>query len=44
MARTDASMRLLDAALAAQVEHGANVFGGNFKLWCTVNKIPLSSA
>jgi putative transposase len=37
-------MRLLDAALAAKVEHGAEVFGGNFRLWCMVNKIPRSTA
>jgi transposase InsO family protein len=37
-------MKLLDAALAAQAEHGADVFGGNFKLWCTVNKISRSTA
>ena len=44
MARTDASMKLLDAALAAAVIEGAEVFGNNFKLWCTVNKIPRSTA
>jgi transposase InsO family protein len=37
-------MKLLDAALAAQVGHGAEVFGKNFKLWCMINKVPRSTA
>ena len=37
-------MKLLDAALAAAVTEGAKVFGNNFRLWCTVNKIPRSTA
>ena len=44
MARTDASMRLLDAALVAGLAHGAEVFGNNFKLWCMINKVPRSTA
>jgi putative transposase len=37
-------MKLLDAALAAAVQHGADVFGGDFKAWCRVNNIPRSTA
>ena len=37
-------MRLLDAALTAEVQHGADVFGGDFKRWCMINKIPRSTA
>ena len=44
MARSDASMRLLDAALVAALTRGADVFGGDFKCWCKINKIPRSTA
>ena len=37
-------MRLLDAALAAAVAGGADVFGGDFKAWCALNKVPRSTA
>jgi putative transposase len=37
-------MKLLDAALVASLEHGAKVFGGNFRQWCVINKIPRSTA
>jgi putative transposase len=37
-------MKLLDAALAAAVVGGADVFGGDFKAWCAVNKVPRSTA
>jgi len=37
-------MRLLDAALQAAVVHGADAFGGDFKRWCKINKIPRSTA
>lgn len=44
MARTDARVKLLDAALIAAVTHGADVFGGDFKRWCELNQIPRSTA
>lgn len=44
MARTDARVKLLDAALVAAVTHGADVFDGDFKRWCELNQIPRSTA
>src|SRR5687767_4743787 len=44
MARTDARVKLLDAALVAAVMQGAAVFGGDFKRWCELNQIPRSTA
>jgi putative transposase len=37
-------MKLLDAALVAALEHGADVFDHNFKRWCKINKVPRSTA
>ena len=37
-------MKLLDAALVAALEHGAEVFDRNFKRWCTINNVPRSTA
>ena len=37
-------MRLLDAALVAALTQGVDVFDGDFKRWCRVNKIPRSTA
>jgi transposase InsO family protein len=37
-------MRLLDAALIAEMEHRADVFGGDFSGWCAVNGIPRATA
>jgi putative transposase len=37
-------MKLLDAALVAESSHGADVFGGDFKQWCLINKVPRSTA
>src|SRR5215218_1855437 len=44
MARSDASMRLLDAALVAAISHQAEVFGQDFKGWCAANNISRSTA
>ena len=37
-------MKLLDAALVAALEHGAEVFDHDFKRWCELNKVPRSTA
>src|SRR4051795_4178739 len=44
MARTDASMRLLDAALVAAISQHAEVFGQDFKGWCAANNVSRSTA
>src|SRR5918992_895950 len=37
-------MKLLDAALVAALTYGADVFGGDFKQWCVINKVSRSTA
>jgi len=44
MARSDARMRLLDAALVALVAHGAGVFDDNLARWCRVNGVSRATA
>lgn len=44
MAGSDSLMRLLDASLIAELEHGADVFPDGFKAWCELNGIPRSTA
>ena len=44
MGRSDARMRLLDAALVAAIGHRAEVFGQDFKSWCAANKVSRSTA
>lgn len=44
MARSDARMKLLDAALRVAHDQGADVFGGNFRAWCEANGIAHATA